>query len=271
MIFIMNSTTRQLLRDLKAAAVLGNPEAVDMALTGLLFYPGVAANDRMDEGFIEGTILPVGKSLRTLRTSYLRPLLRHRLAAGRAVGAAALAHQFIEGKNATPKDLKKPANDPRADVRFSLGRALATAGTMNSQRRFDLCAAWLKNPAPKARHTALIVVPALAESHAESLIEILAPVGYDHDQEVRAVLVDALRALGGAGLAESVLELLGLWAGEKRPNAWVISRVLSASWAAGYPSQAEAILRNLASKGGNSSQVKSAVEALARHGLEINL
>jgi hypothetical protein len=266
----MKNLTRQLLRDLKAAAGLGNPEAVDIALNGLLAFPGVAANDRMNDGFIEKTILPVGQALTSLKTSHLRPLLSHKLAAGRAVGAAALADQFITGKDATPKDLRKPANDPRSDVRLSLGRALLAVGYKNPQKLLALGTPWLTNSAPRPRHTALIFVPALAESDGVRLVGLLAQLGNDPDREVRAALVDALNALARAGPAESVLELLALWAAETHPNIWVISRVLSVSWVADYPTEAEAILLELSSKTGTSSQVKSAVEALARHGVEIN-
>jgi hypothetical protein len=100
---------------------------------------------------------------------------------------------------------------------------------------------------------------------------LLGPLGDDPDRDVRAALVDALGALAQAGLAEAVLDLLALWAAEARPNAWVISRVLSASWVAAYPSMAEAILHDLSLKSGTASQVKSAVEALTRYGVEINL
>ena len=267
----MKNKTRQLLRDLKAAAVLGNPEAVDIALNGLLAFPGVAANDRMDDGFIEKTILPVGRSLTPIKSSHLRPLLNHKLAAGRAIGAVALADQFIAGKEATPKDLRKPANDPRLDVRDSLGRVLLLVGHKDPQNLLALGTPWLMNAAPKPRYTALIFIPALAESYGVRLVGLLGPLGSDPDREVRAALVDALNALARAGLAESVMELLALWGGEPHPNVWVISRVLSASWAASYPMEAEAILQGLSSKTGAASQVKSAVEALARNGVEINL
>ena len=67
--------TRQLLRDLRAAVMLGQPAAVDEALDGLLAFPGVAGNDRLDEAFIEKVILPVGEVLRKLPSNHLRPLL----------------------------------------------------------------------------------------------------------------------------------------------------------------------------------------------------
>ncbi len=267
----MKNDTRQLLRDLKTATLLGNPEAADIALRGLLAFPGVAANDRMTDGFIAKVILPVGQALTPLKTSHLRPLLDHELAAGRAVGAAALAYQFIAGKDATPKDLRKPANDPRADVRTSLGRALISAGHKDPEKLYALGTPWLMNAAPRPRAAALIFIPALAESHGKRVVGLLGPLGADPDREVCTALVEALGSLARAGLAESVLGLLVLWAAESHPNSWVIGRTLSASWVVDYPTEAESILRELSSKRGTSSQVKSAVEALARHGLEINI
>ena len=267
----MKTDTKQILRDLKAATLLGNPEAVNLALNGLLAFPGVAANDRMNPGFIEKVILPVGEALMPLKTSHLRPLLDHPLAAARALGAAALADQFLAGMDATAKDLRKPANDPRADVRAALGQALLVAGNRNPDKLLELGTNWLMSAPPKPRTTALIFIPVLAESHGKRVVGLLGPIGGDSDREVRAALVDALGTLARAGLAESILELLAFWAAESHPNAWVISRVLSASWVAEYPAQAEAILRELASKPGTSGQVNSAIEALARHGVKIHL
>jgi hypothetical protein len=207
-----------------------------------------------------------------LETSQLRPLQKHPLAAGRAIGAVALANQFLMvGKHATAKDLRKSAGDPRVDVRTALGKALALAGPQDPTKLFNLGTTWVMNKAPKPRSTALIFIPVLSENFGKRLVGLLGPVGSDPDREVRAALVEALNALARSGLVESVLELLALWAGESHPNAWVISRVLSASWVAEYPVEAETILRALASKPGTTSQVKSVVEALARHGLDIKI
>lgn len=267
----MKNDTRQLLRDLKTAILLGNPEAANIALSGLLIFPGVVANDRMNDGFIEKTIIPVGQTLTSLKTSHLRPLLDHKLVAGRAIGAVALANQFIVSGNATAKDLRKPANDPREDVRISLGKALFRVGDQAPEKLFDLGTPWLMNAAPKPRYTALIFIPVLAESHGSRVVGLLGPLGTDPDREVRAALVEALNALARRGLAESVLALLSLWVAEAHPNSWVISRVVSTSWVAAHPVEAESILKELSSKTGTSSQVKSAIEALSRHGLEIKI
>ena len=269
----MKNKPNQLLRDLNAAILLGNPEAVDLALNGLLALPGVAANDRMDEAFIRKVILPVGQALNPLSTSQLRPLLKNSLAAGRAVGAVALAHQFVRGgQHATEKDLRHPASDPRADVRGALGQALFSGANRAPEKVFSLGADWLANPAPKLRHTALLFLPALSETHGARVVELLAPLSADEDFEVRKSLVEALTNLGRGGLAESVLGLLEQWAATAHPNSWVICRTLSASWVTEYPQTVETILRAVKSHSrGESSEISSALKALERHGLTIQL
>jgi hypothetical protein len=167
--------------------------------------------------------------------------------------------------------LYKPAKDPRLDVRDSLGRGLLAVGSGDPAKIYALGSSWLMKAAPKPRYTALIFLPGIAESHSERLVGLFAPLCDDADREVRTALVSALNALARAGLEASVLELLMLWASEPQPNVWVVSRVLSASWVAAYPAQAKAILGELSTKSGASSQVKRVVEALARHGLEINI
>ncbi len=261
----------QLLRDLKVATLLGNPETVNLALNGLLGLPGVASNDRMNLGLIETAILPVGQALTSLTATTLRPLLAHSLAAGRAVGAVALAYLFVDGKHATAKDLRKPANDPRADVRQSLGLALLNAAAASPEKIHQLGTQWLMGKTPKPRHTALIFLPGLAPHYGDKLVGLLGPLGSDDDRDVRAALVEALILLGQAGLAESVLGLLSLWVGEASPNSWVIGRTLSASWAAEHIDQTKIILQTLQSKTKDSSHVSGALKALKRHGVEITL
>jgi hypothetical protein len=89
---------------------------------------------------------------------------------------------------------------------------------------------WLQDPSPKVRCTALGFLPALSESHGDEIVALLAPLGADSDREVRAALAAAINALGRAGLAESVLDLLAHWEAETSPNTWVIRRVRESSW-----------------------------------------
>jgi hypothetical protein len=267
----MKTGIKQLLRDLKVAATLGRPDAIDIALNGLLALPGVSSNDRMEEGFIEQVILPVGKLLTSLKSSQLRPLLDHPLAVGRAIGAAALAYRFLEGKDVGQKDLRKPAGDARSDVRIALGRTLFAVAETAPEKLLTLGTTWIMQPAPKLRHTALIFLPALGFQYGPRMVGLLGPLGSDDDRDVRAALVDALNHLAQSGLAESVLGLLALWGSEGRQNSWVICRVLSASWVADHPAEAESILRDLVSKIGETSEISNALKALKRHGVEIEV
>jgi hypothetical protein len=267
----MKNELKQLLRDLKGAALLGQPEAIDIALNGLLTLPGVASNDRMESGFIEKAILPVGGLLQTLPGPQLRSLLNHHLAAGRAIGAVALAHLFIQGKNATQKDLRKPGNDSRLDVRAALGKALFLVGSTDPEKLLNLGTTWLMGAAPKLRHTALIFIPTLSGAYDTQIVGLLGPIIQDEDYDVRAELVAAVTTLAQEELAPSVLELLTLWGSESHPNSWVICRTLSGSWAAAHPEKVTALLQDLKSKTRESSHITGAVKALQRHGVEINL
>jgi hypothetical protein len=263
--------TRQLLRDLRAAVMLGQAEAVDLALDELLGFPGVAANDRMEDAFIDNVILPVGQVLKKLESNQLRPLLVNPLAAGRAIGAAAMAYRFVEGKESTQKDLRKPAGDARPDVRAALGRALYEVAETDPEKVLNLGTTWLMGSAPKLRHSALLFLPALAASFGQRIVGLLGPLVADEDYDVRKALVEAMIMLARAGLAEPVLGLLALWGTEAAPNTWVICRVLSASWAAGHPAEAESILWDVIAKTGKTSEVTHAVRALERHGVQIDI
>jgi len=262
---------KQLLRDLRAAMLLGRPEAIDVAMDGLSGLPGVNSNDRMSEHFIEQVVLPVGEVISGLKAAQLRPLLEHQLAVGRAVGAVALAHRFLKENDATPKDLRRPGNDPRPDVRTALGKTLAGVVEHNPEKILPLATNWITQPSPRLRHTALIFISPLGNRYGAQILHLLGSLGKDPDPEVNAALVDALTALARMGHAEPVLGILALWASETRPNSWVICRVLSASWAAGHHSAVKSILQEVHSKTGESSHISNALKALKRHGVEISL
>ena len=67
-------------------------------------------------------------------------------------------------------------------------------------------------------------------------------------------------------MAEDILGLLTDWVEGERPNTWVITKVLSGSWAAERAEGSLATLRKLVLKGGAEKQVIQALEAMARHG-----
>lgn len=267
----MKTDYKQLLRDLRGAVMLNHPQAVDMALNGLLELPGVASNDRMSDHTIDHIVLPVGEILAALKAPLLRPLSTHALAIGRSVGGVALAHRLVKQTDTTPKDLGRPAGDPRQDVRQAIGKALLALSTTYPTKIFELVKSWLAQPGSRLRYTALITLPGLAPSYKDQLLDLVSNLDDDLDRDVRAVLVEALNAIARHTLATPVLRLLAQWSDKAQPNTWVISRILSASWASEHPSEVKSILRILQVKTGESGDIQHARKALKRHGLEIDL
>ena len=267
----MKTDLKQLMRDLRAAVMLKRPEAVDVALNHLLGLPGVASNEQMTGSSIDHVVLPVGETLAALNSPLLRPLLTHPLAVGRAVGGVALAHRFVKQSDTTPKDLQRPANDPRQDVRQALGKALLAVGPIHTPKTFDLAKSWIEQPGSRLRYTALIFLPGLVPALGPQLLELVSSLDEDQDRDVRAALAEALTALARSGLAGPVLDLLALWASKPHPNSWVICRILSASWACEHPGEVKSILRAIQPKTGESSEINNALKALKRHGVDIDL
>jgi len=267
----MKTDHKQLLRDLRGAVILNHPQAVDMALNGLLALPGVASNDRMSENAIDHTVLPVGEILAALKAPLLRPLSTHPLAIGRAVGAVALAHRLVEQTDTTPKDLGRPAGDPRQDVRQALGKALLGLSADYPSKIFELAKSWLAQPGSRLRYTALIFLPGLAPSYKAQLLDLVNHLDEDPDRDVRAALVEALNAIAHHTLTAPVLDMLSIWSNKAQPNTWVISRILSAAWAGEHPSEVKSILGAMQANTGESGDIQHARKALKRHGLEIDL
>ncbi len=267
----MKTELKQLLRDLRGAVRLNHPQAVDMAMNGLLDLPGVASNDRMSEHTIDHVVLPVGEILAALRASLLRPLLTHSLAIGRAVGGVALAHRLVKQSDTTPKDLQRPASDPRQDVRQALGKALLELSGAHPIKTYALAKSWLAQPGSRARYTALIFLPGLAPTHQAQILDLTRDLDEDPNRDIRAALVAAINTIARHGGAVSTLTLLAQWSSNPQPNSWVICRILSAPWAREHPSEVKSILRTLQSKTRESGDIQHALKALKRHGLEIDL
>jgi hypothetical protein len=267
----MKAELKQILRDLRAAIVLRSPEAVNIALDGLSELPGVRSNDPMNPGFIEQVILPVGELLSRLPVSWLRPLFTHELAVGRALGAVAIVHHFVKNDDTIPEDLQRPGKDSRSDVRLSLGQSIISVSSYDPVKIFKLGADWISQPSPRIRQTALIFLPSIGHDFTAQIFDLLDSLSQEEDKGVNAALVRSLNELGEMGYACQVLNLLSTWNEAPEPNFWVICRSLSASWAAKYPAEVIAILRDLHVKTGDSSHITNAIKALRRHGVEVDL
>ena len=265
----MKMDTRQLMRDLRTAVMLNRPDAVDIAMSGLYDIPGIVSNERMTTGMIDQVILPVGETLSDLKSPLLRSLLDHKLAVGRAIGGVALAHRFIKKRDTTPKDLRRPGNDHRLDIRQALGKALLEIGSLDSQKTFKLANNWIKGTSPRLQTTTLFFLPGLAPIFQAEVADLLRPLGQCQEREVRAVLVETLIAIAREGMAETVLALLSDWCEESTPNSWVICRTLSGSWAKKHPYDVKSTLQTLQMKTGETNHINKAKKALKRHGLDL--
>ncbi|MBC8330612.1 MAG: hypothetical protein H8E28_01400 [Anaerolineae bacterium] len=265
------TTIRKILNDIKAAVRLGQPEAIQIALEGVFAIPQVAANDQADAALLAQFILPAGEILARLPAAQLRPLLEHPTAALRAISASALARRYLLGKDVNPQVLRVPAGDVRPDVRTALGATLREAGEAAPEHLLPLMDHWLKAKSPRMRETALNFIPALAASHVDEVIAHLHPLSAEDDRAVRAALVDTLHALAERGMAQAVLGLLTRWGNEPAPNIWVITRSLSYAWATAYPQGVASLLRALQSAPGSEKPIQQTLDALARHGVQIEI
>lgn len=262
---------RQILGNLKAAARLGHPAAVEIALDDLRSIPIVSANDHLNDGHLDQLIFPAGEILARLPASHHRQLLDDPFSALRAIAGVALAKRYLSGKEANQGMLIVLAKDSRPEVRSALGETLRAVGEAHPEHLLHLVGSWLGDSSPKVRATALIAFPALVLSQGEEIIKMLEPLNADEDRHVRAALVKALNSLAQNHLAIPILALLTDWSTEKHPNMWVITRTLSSSWAVSHPQEIQAILANLHTKVGDTKNITSALQALERHGLKIEI
>lgn len=271
----MKAAQREFLADLRAAAVLARPEAVDAALQGLRRLPDVAGNQPLPARLVDQVLLPAGEILgrADLPVDSLAVLARDPLAAVRALAGAAMLPRRLNGDNAVEGTLQNLAGERREDVR----RALAGAGVVYARAFSDqlqsLAQSWLLAAArpqtsPETRDrlqsTALRLLCPLADSRAPALLEIIRSLPAGLAPEANAALADLLAALAEAGSSADVLNLLESWASISPPNAWLIGRVLAGGWALDNRARAEAILARLESRTGPTRYISNARRALSR-------
>ncbi len=263
------SHIRELLGNLKAAVRLGHSEAIAIALDELRALPIVAANDHLSAGHLDQLIRPAGEILSHVSTDQLLVLSEDQLTTHRAISAVALAQRFFSGEDLDRSALLALAKDRRPEVRIALGETLRAVGEVDPERVLILLESWMGDSSPKVRATALIALPSVVQKESELAITLLEPLKADQDRDVRAALVNALQAIAQMENADSILAMLASWSTDRHPNVWVITRTLSGAWAASYPKEVEAIIKNLHAQVGETKNITNALRALERHGVEI--
>lgn len=264
----MNAAIRDIITDLKAAVRIGHPDSIQAALEGLRALPEVASNQTLSDDFLAKVLLPLGEILSNPRLpmDIIDPLRQDSSTAMRALAAITLSLRYQQGGDLKPELLTRLANDSRSDVRAALVIGLSYPSGGHQEQVTVLAAEWLNSDLIRLQQTALQLIANLSSTKSEDFISWLAPFGLSSNPDTNADLVAALDHLAQNGQAHRVLSLLEDWAQAIQPNSWVISRNLSASWAAAEVDSALNILHQLALKDAPPKQIVNALQALVRHG-----
>ncbi len=253
----------QLLIDLKGAARLGHPEALDLALSALDGWGAFVANARLREEDVLNILVPLGEVLAapSVPEAYLLALAEHRLAGARALAAAALGLRALRGPAVPRQALSRLGRDRRDEVRWALQAVWRRAGKDNPQQLAALLESWLDcSASPRLQVLALESVAALPPRQG---VALLARCGTAADEHVQAALAAALREAAAAGEAEAVLGLLDAWARTDSPPAKAIVAALRGKWAAKTDRQrALVVLTALERRLGTSRALRRARQAL---------
>ena len=253
----------------RAAARLGQPEALNEALDALASLPPLAANATLSPGDVERVLVPLGEALAvpTVAVSHLRQLQKAPLAGLRAVAAAALAVRYLRALPAGPRDLARAAKDPRAEVRWALSQALRRHAARAPARLRALLRDWLTvtHPprSPRQVAVALHTLPALAAAFPQEALRLAAAQKDAEHPEARQALAACLRELARQGLDEGVLHLLETWA-QNDPPLFVLGETLRGRWAQAHRERALALLDTLEARYGPRRPLTNARKALLR-------
>lgn len=253
--------------DLKSAARLGDPEALDWALEGLRAWPAFAANAPLDEADVRAVLVPLGEilALPTVPVDYLHGLASSSWAGVRALAAVALAARALQGERIPAAWLRKLAADRRAEVRLALESYLKQKAAEDPAAVLALLTAWKQAPSPLSPRAAALALSVAAEmppDAAPSALRWVADFRTDPHPDVQRALGEALRRLAAHGLAQDVLTLLETWLQEPPTPAEAYPWALRGSWAHPHRERALALLAQVEAQFGTSRPLRRARQSL---------
>lgn len=265
----MKGLLRTILTDLKAAVRIGHPDAIAAALEGLAAQSEIASNQTLADDFISQVILPFGEVLSHSRTpdQVLESFAEDPTTGIKAIAIVAQVLRLLREDEPDIGELTRLANDSRADIRVTLVRALASAGSDSNSITNSLAKEWLQSEDKRVQQTGLQVVAKQSTPQID-ILEFIADIGTYPDRELNQDVVSALINLAQKDAAQEVLSQFKEWLDAEPPNSWVITRALSSSWASHYSIEALEILKSLAIMKAAHKQIISALRALIRHGAE---
>ena len=268
----MRSEIYELIADFKAAVRIGHPESLAVALEGFFVLPEVAGNAVLNESFIHQAILPLGEVLAFpgLKIEQLTTLLVDPSAGARALGGVALGVRYLKRLQVDAAELTRPGSDPRLDVRRALGEALARHAQLDPGRLLSLLETWLDVrtkvvQSARLRYTGLVAIRGLMPVYGDQALALLVAQPLESDTDTRRAYVSALIYYAQNGYDGEVYDLLTNWSEKPEPDTWIVTKTLSAAWAAVSPERSESILRSLEKQSAGGQGIERARRALARH------
>ncbi len=262
---------RQWMQALRSAAALGTPDALALAVQGLLEDKTVAANGALPLGRVEKELLPAGEILAkpSVPRLFLEELSRQPYAAFRALAAVAWALRYLRGETRVKSHLESLAKDERDEVRHAVVAALRTHGPRHAARFRNLVQEWLtRRPplSPRVQSIALELLPRVVEGEEVTVaLDWLEKAPLQTHPVVQKAWVRALSALGARD-GPSVLHRFGRWLLTRPRRAPWMAQALARPWAARHPKQTLNLLQAMYHRWGRRRWITQALQALERAG-----
>lgn len=264
---------RRWIQDLRSAAALGTPDALALAVQGLVEDPHFAANHAFPLGRVEGELLPGGEILAQGRAplSFLEELARQPLAVFRALAALAWTLRYLhQGGEKARGWVERLARDKREEVRHGVRVALQRYGDQHPERFRELLTRWLEHRpplSPRLQALALELVPqAFPEWSAAQGMRWLEHLPLREHPLVQKAWVRTV-ANWGAREGETVLHHLGRWLLTRPRRAPWVAQALARPWAARHPQQVLHLLEAMYHRWGKRRWLTQALQALERQGM----
>ena len=260
---------RQWMQSLRSAAALGTPDALALAVQGLLEDKTIAANRPLPLGRVEKELLPAGEILAkpSVPRVFLEELGRLPYAAFRALAAAAWTLRYLRGDPRAKKPLEALAKDERDEVRHAVMATLRTHGPQHAPRFRELVQEWLTRqppPSPRVQAIALELLPRVAEGEdVTAVLDWLEKAPLQSHPVVQRAWVKAVAALGARD-GPTVLHRFGRWLLTRPRRAPWIAQALSRPWAARHPQQTLNLLQAMYHRWGRRRWITQALQALER-------
>lgn len=257
---------------LRSAAALGTPDALALAVQGLLEDRTIAANRPLPLGRVEKELLPAGEILArpSVPRVFLEELGKLPYAAFRALAAAAWALRYLRGETRAKAHLEALAKDERDEVRHAVVATLRTHGPRYTARFRALVQEWLTRrppPSPRVQAIALELLPRVVEEEEVTVaLDWLEKAPLQTHPVVQKAWVRALSVLGARDGA-TVLHRFGRWLLTRPRRAPWMAQALARPWAARHPQQTLNLLQAMYHRWGRRRWITQALQALERAGV----